>query len=204
MRVLSCSLPRNWHSQMVMVCQPSEASCCLSVLSRSLLRSILSFQNAVLVFGRTKYLHPLVTVPKTTVHEDYSAVLAEHKVGMSGKSGIKQPVTETVGKQEFPHYHFRPGIPAPYCGHAFVPLFSGHPVHCHPDFRSYLLLSCLHLRWSSSRRNSLTVAHFLRSLRRESFSSANFLSKARISNVGDCFSSACSENIWRSMEYNLP
>ena len=59
-----------------------------------------------------KVFASLVTVPKTTVHEDYSAVLAEHKVGMSGKSGIKQPVTETVGKQEFPHDHFRPGIPA--------------------------------------------------------------------------------------------
>ena len=34
---------------------------------------------------------------------------------LSRKSGIKQSVTESVGKQEFPHDHLRLGIPAPIC-----------------------------------------------------------------------------------------
>lgn len=71
----------------------------------------------------------LMTMPETTVHEDYRAVFAQHYVGMSRQAWMIEPVTEATTEQKLAHQHFRSGVLAAYCRHALMSLFFSQFVH---------------------------------------------------------------------------
>ena len=69
-------------------------------------------------------------VPKTSVHEDASAVFLQHDVGSTRKFLHIDTETITMCEKVFPHDNLRLRIPALDTCHAPVPLFGSHFV-CH-------------------------------------------------------------------------
>ena len=68
-------------------------------------------------------------MPEATIHEDDSAILAHHNIGVSGKPRVVKPIAETAGKQELAHQQLRLGILAPNRRHAAMALFLSHLIH---------------------------------------------------------------------------
>lgn len=79
--------------------------------------------------GKNEMAATVMTMPKTTIDEDYGAVFAKHEVGMTGQAGMVQPIAEATTEQELPHQQFRFGVLALYRRHAAMPLFLVHLIH---------------------------------------------------------------------------
>ena len=62
-------------------------------------------------------------VPETTIDKDNRPILPQHDIGMTGQTGMVQPVPESSRKQIFSDYHFRLGILAADSSHTPMTLF---------------------------------------------------------------------------------
>ena len=67
-----------------------------------------------------------VTVPETSMHENYLPARAEHQVRFSGQILSVQSVTETHAVHYPAHGHFRPGVLILDCTHRSTALLGSH------------------------------------------------------------------------------
>ena len=67
-----------------------------------------------------------VTVPETSMHENYLPARAEHQVRFSGQILSVQSVTETHAVHYPAHGHFRPGVLTLDCTHGPAALLGSH------------------------------------------------------------------------------
>lgn len=81
-------------------------------------------------FWQAKFI-TIVSVPETSVYENYSVVSAQNDVGSSCKSFYIQPIAVSKMPQPFSHQNFGFGVSASYVAHASMPLLGCHFVcHC--------------------------------------------------------------------------
>ena len=53
--------------------------------------------------GHPEVLTAIMSVPKAAVDKHTRAVLAQHDIGMTGQTGIVQPITESLSPQKLTH-----------------------------------------------------------------------------------------------------
>lgn len=79
-----------------------------------------------------------MTVPKAPVHEDDSAILRKHYIGLARQASSMEPVSETAPVKPPAHEHFGSGVLALDATHHqlalfgcqyVVRLFRGRPTH---------------------------------------------------------------------------
>jgi hypothetical protein len=68
-------------------------------------------------------------MPKTSVDENASAVLAQHKVGMAWEPWVIEPIAESVPPEVLAHQYLRLRILAPNRSHVSVSVLWGMYVH---------------------------------------------------------------------------
>ena len=68
----------------------------------------------------------LVSMPKTSVHENHCLVFAQNNVRFPWQSTDMNPESETVSKKETPYLYFRFRIFTSNAGHAMMSLLGCH------------------------------------------------------------------------------
>lgn len=79
--------------------------------------------------GQTEIPAILMTMPETSVHKNNSPVFSQYNIGMTGQTGMVEPVAEATAEKEFPHQQFRLRILSAYCSHIAMALFFGQLIH---------------------------------------------------------------------------
>lgn len=67
--------------------------------------------------GQTEIPAILMTMPETSVHKNNSPVFSQYNIGMTGQTGMVEPVAEATAEKEFPNQQFRLSILSVYCSH---------------------------------------------------------------------------------------
>lgn len=70
----------------------------------------LAFPEISVCFGCLGMLATLVTMPKTTVNEDYGSVFGQHDVGCAGKFTVADTKAQPLCKKELPNQHLGLGV----------------------------------------------------------------------------------------------
>ena len=70
-----------------------------------------------------------MAMPKTTIHENSSSIFSQHQVRMTRQARMIQPITESPGKEVFPHQHLGFCVPTSDGSHATMTLLFSHSVH---------------------------------------------------------------------------
>ena len=71
---------------------------------------------------KSEVLTAIMSVPKAAVDKHTRAVLAQHDIGMTGQTGIVQPVSESLSPQIFAHKYLRLSIRRANSGHVAMTL----------------------------------------------------------------------------------
>lgn len=79
--------------------------------------------------GQTEIPAILMTMPETSVHKNNSPVFSQYNIGMTGQTGMVEPIAEATAEKEFPHQQFRLRIFSAYCSHIAMALFFGQLIH---------------------------------------------------------------------------